>query len=206
MPAASQTPSRLPKRRSYRMRARAHATAATRERLLEAAWHEFATRPFEEARLADIARAARVSAPTLHAHFGTKDELFVAAWRWRMDPETARRASAEPGDVAAAVTVLYDSYEEDADPVLRLFAQEDRIPAVHDMLEDGRRRHRRWVERTLGALVGDATDRERERRLVALVVATDLLVWKLLRREMALDRAEAERIVAEMVARVGETP
>jgi hypothetical protein len=46
----------------------------------------------------------------------------------------------------------------------------------------------------------------RERRLVALVVATDLLVWKLLRREMGLGRATAERIVIEMVTATTGTP
>ena len=39
----------------------------------------------------------------------------------------------------------------------------------------------------------------RERRLAALIVATDLLVWKLLRREMQLSRETAERVVVEMI-------
>jgi hypothetical protein len=39
----------------------------------------------------------------------------------------------------------------------------------------------------------------RERRHVELIVATDLSVWKLLRRDMGLGRRQAERIVAEMV-------
>jgi AcrR family transcriptional regulator len=204
MLAASQTRSKAPKRRAYRMVARAEATAATRARLLEAAWRQFADHPFEETRLADVARDAQVSLPTLHSHFGTKDKLFVAAWRWRMTPEAARRDATPPGDVQAAVRTLYTSYEQDGDAVLRLFAQEDRIPAVHEMLDDGRRAHRAWVERALGELVGGLRGPERERRMVSLVVATDLLVWKLLRREMGLGRRAAERIVTEMVARARE--
>ena len=35
--------------------------------------------------------------------------------------------------------------------------------------------------------------------ILLLIVATDLLVWKLLRREMGLGRHAAERIVIEMV-------
>jgi AcrR family transcriptional regulator len=206
MGTASQTRPKAPKRRAYRMVARAEATAATRSRLLEAAWRQFSEHPFEHARLADVARDAQVSLPTLHSHFGTKDKLFVAAWRWRMTPESARRDATPPGDVDAAVRTLYSSYEQDGDAVLRLFTQEDRIPAVHEMLDDGRRRHRAWVERTLGELVEGSTGAERERRLVSLVVATDLLVWKLLRREMGLGRETAERIVTEMVTRVREAP
>src|SRR3982750_885677 len=159
-------------KRRYRMVARAEAAAATRERLLVSAWSHFAARPFEDVRIADVAREAGVSAQTLHAHFGTKDDLFVAAWRRRMAPEGARRDSAPPGDIGAAITVLYDSYERDGDGVLRLLAQEERIPAVHEMAENGRRWHRAWVERTF--------EPDSEQRLVALVVAPDLPPWELL--------------------------
>jgi hypothetical protein len=118
-----------------------------------------------------------------------------------MAPEGARRDSAPPGDVAAAVRALYNSYDRDGDAVLRLYAQEERIPAVHEMLEAGRRWHRGWVERTFGQLADEIHDTERERQIVAMVVATDLLVWKLLRREMGLGREMAELIVTEMVTK-----
>src|SRR3954467_10157369 len=124
---------RAPQKRPYRMASRAQATAATREALLAAAWGRFAERPFQDVRLAEVAREAGVSLPTLHAHFGTKDALFAAAWSWRMAPEGSRRDSAPAGDVRAAVRVLYDSYERDGAAVLRLLAQEERIPAVHEM-------------------------------------------------------------------------
>ncbi len=178
---------------------RAEAAAATRNRLLAVAWRNFSERPFEAVRLAEIAGEAGVSVQTLHTHFGTKDALFVAAWGWRMAPEGARRDSAPVGEVRAAVRVLYDSYDQDGDAVLRLLAQEERIPAVREMGEAGRRWHRGWVERTLGPLLDGLSGAEREHRLVMLVVATDLLVWKLLRREMGLGRKAAEQIVTEMV-------
>jgi AcrR family transcriptional regulator len=187
-----------PRKRSYRMVARAEAAAATRERLMGAAWKQFSERPFEDVRLADVAHDAGVSAQTLHNHFGTKDALFVAAWQWTMAPEGTRRDSAAPGDVRAAIRVLYDSYDKDGDAVLRLLAQEERIPAVHEMAEAGRRWHRAWVERTF--------EPPSDERLVPLVVATDLLTWKLLRREMRLGRKEAERTVAEMVTALKGAP
>src|SRR3954447_24696907 len=117
-------------KRQYRMVARAEAAANTREKVLEGAWQRFAERNFEEVRLSDIAADAGVSVPTVHAHFGSKDVLYVAAWDWHMAPEGARRDETAPGDVAAAVRVLYDSYDRDGDAVLALLAQEERIPAV----------------------------------------------------------------------------
>jgi AcrR family transcriptional regulator len=181
------------------MVARAAAAAATRERILESAWARFAGEPYEQVRLADVAADAGVTVQTVHSRFGTKDRLFVEAWAWAIGPEGERRDRAPVGDVRAAVRLLYDSYELQGDASLRLLAEEDRIPAIRAMTDAGRAWHRSWVERTFAPLLGRTRGAVRERRLVALVVATDILVWKLLRREMGLDRATAERTVLEMV-------
>jgi AcrR family transcriptional regulator len=186
-------------KRAYRMVARAQTAAATHQRVLAAAWELFAAKPYEDVRLADIAEEAGVTVQTLHARFGPKDQLFVAAWRSTMDPEAARRDGAPVGDVEGAVGLIYDSYELRGDAALRLTAQEERIAAVREMTDDGRAWHRDWVQRTFAPLLDGLRGAERERRLVAMVVATDLLVWKLLRREMGLGRAEAQRVVVGMV-------
>src|SRR3954447_904360 len=188
-----------PRKRSYRMVARADAVAATRERILAAAWRRFADVRYEDVRIADVAADAGVTAQTVHSRFGTKDRLFVAAWRRTFGPEGVRRDSAPAGDVRAAGRVLYDSYELHGDASLGLLAEEDRTPAIREMTDAGRAWHRAWVERTFAPLLGRSRGAARERRVVKLVVATDILVWKLLRREMRLDRAAAERIVIEMV-------
>jgi len=122
-----------------------------------------------------------------------------AAWVWAIGPEGARRDTAPVGDIRAAVRIIYDSYELTGDAVLRMLAEEDRIPAIHAMAESGRAWHRGWVQRTFAPLLAVLRGAARERRLITLIVATDLLVWKLLRREMGLDRATAERIVIEMI-------
>jgi AcrR family transcriptional regulator len=184
------------------MVARAEAVADTEQRLLAAAWEHFSSRPYEEVRLADVAADAGVTVQTLHARVGTKEALFVAAWAHAIAPEGERRLQAEVGNIRQAVRLLYDSYEEQGDAVFRMLAAEDRIPAIHEMAEAGRAWHRAWVEHTFTPLLEGFSGAARERRLVQLVVATDALVWKLLRREMGLGRAEAERIVIEMVTAV----
>jgi AcrR family transcriptional regulator len=200
MAAETRTP------RRYRMVARAEAAAATEERILDAAWRHFSERPYEEVRLSDVAADAGVSVQTLHSRLGTKDGLFVAAWRRMVGREGVRREAAPVGDVRAAVRILYDSYELRGDAVLRLLAEEDRIPAVREMADAGRAWHREWVARTFAPLVAGVAGAARERRLTSLVVSTDLLVWKLLRREMGLGRRTAERIVIEMVTSMKGAP
>jgi AcrR family transcriptional regulator len=186
-------------KRKYRMAARAEAVAASGERMLSSAWRRFCESPYEEVRLSDIAADAKVTVQTLHARFGTKEDLFVAAWRWFVGPMGARRDRVSVGDVRAAVRALYDDYERDGQAVLRLMAEEERIGAVHEMIESGRAYHRDWVARVFAPLLDGLSGSARARRLVELIVATDLLVWKLLRRDMKLSRAAAQRIVTEMV-------
>ena len=196
----------LSPKRTYRMVARAEAAAATQERIFASAWRNFSERPYEQVRLADVATDAGVTVQTLHSRFGKKDELFVATWLWAVGPEGARRDRARVGDVRQAVRIIYDSYELQGDAVLRLLAQEDRIPTVREMTDAGRAWHRGWVERTFAPRLAGLKGAARERRLVSLIVATDLLVWKLLRREMGLGRATAERIVIEMVTSTKGAP
>lgn len=187
------------KKRTYRMSARAEAAAATRERLLSAAWHHFATRPYEDVRLHDIAGEASVTAQTLHTSFGSKDQLLTAAFLWWGEQAITQRDTAPVGDVAAAIRILFDTYEAHGSAILRMLAQEERIPAIHQMTDAGRLYHRDWATRTFQPLLGDLRGRSREQRTIAIVVATDLLVWKLLRRDMHLDRHDAEHTVAAMV-------
>src|SRR3954447_23456815 len=194
-------------RRRYRMAARADAAAERRERILAAAWRRFADDIYERVRLRDIAADASVSVQTVVSAFGTKDQLFVAAWIWAIGPEGARRDRAPVGDVREAVRLLYDSYEHQGDASLRLLLEEDRIPAIRAMTNAGRAWHRSWVERTFAPLLIGSRGAARERRARGGGGARgrrrvrggggprDILVWKLLRREMGLDRAAAERVV-----------
>jgi AcrR family transcriptional regulator len=181
------------------MSARADAAEETRERLLAAAWSHFATRPYEEVRLRDVAADAHVSAQTLHLRCGSKDQLFAAAFMWFGRQEMLRREEAPQGDVREAVRVLFDRYETQGDAVLRLLSQEERIPAIRQMTDAARTYHRAWAARTFEPILHGLRAGPREQRLAAIVLATDLLAWKLLRHDMQLERRAAERVVVEML-------
>lgn len=198
-------PNPHPGKRTYRMSARADAAEETRERLLAAAWSHFATRPYEEVRLRDVASDAQVSAQTLHLRCGSKDQLFAAAFMWFGQREMLRRDEAPPGDVRKAIEILFDRYETQGDAILRLLSQEERIPAIRQMTDAGRAYHREWAARTFEPVLRGLRGDRRERRLAAIVVATDLLAWKLLRHDMQLARRAAERVVVEMLESLAAT-
>jgi AcrR family transcriptional regulator len=186
-------------KRGYEMRVRARRSEATARRILDEAVERFLSRPYDEVTLAEIARAAGVTVPTLIAHFGRKDELFAAASQDRYEQVTRIRDEAPVGDRVGAVRNLVDNYEADGDGVLNLVAEEGRFPAVRVITEQGRAYHRSWVERVFEPSLSPRRGAAREQLLVQLIVATDLLTWKLLRREIGLSRAKTEATIVEML-------
>jgi AcrR family transcriptional regulator len=182
-------------RRRYRMTARSAAAAATAERIIAAATELFLDRPYEAVALDDVARAAGVTVQTVLRRFGSKEQLVAAAAEAGLAQVRAERDQAPVGDRAGAVRDLGAHYEAWGDRVLRLLAQEERVAPLRRITDAGRLLHRRWIARTFAPwLRGRAA-----RRLPLLVAVTDVLVWKLLRRDQGLGRAATERALLELV-------
>jgi AcrR family transcriptional regulator len=186
-------------KRQYRMNVRAQRSEETAERIRAVALERFLSRSYDEVTLAEVAEAAGVTVPTLIAHFGRKEDLFAAAledWGGRM---VESRDEAPVGDHAGAIRNLLEHYDTEGDRILYLLAEEDRFPAVRAMTDEGRRFHREWVERVFEPSLRPLRGARRERLVIQLIVATDLLAWKLMRLDMKLSRRRTEAAIVQMV-------
>jgi AcrR family transcriptional regulator len=179
-------------RRTYRMKVRAEATAATRDAILDAATEQFLGRWYDEVTLAGIAQQAGVSSQTVINHFGSKEGLMASVVE-RIGPEAGRRA---PGDDPVAGVV--EDYETGGDTVIRMLALEERIPALASLLEAGRAGHRAWVQEAFADRLPTGGP-EREQALALHVAATDIYVWKLLRRDMGMSREHTIEAMRRLV-------
>jgi AcrR family transcriptional regulator len=186
-------------KRRYRMSVRAKRSEATAARIRSEALKLFVSRSYDEVTLAEIAKAAGVTVPTLLAHFGRKEDLFVAACEDWGGQVVEQRDKAPVGDHAGAVHNLLDNYETDGEHVLHLLTEEHRFPAVRAMTDRGRRHHRDWVERVFAPSLDRLKNPQRERLVPQLVVTTDLLTWKQLRLDMGLSRQRTEVAIVGMI-------
>jgi hypothetical protein len=82
---------------------------------------------------------------------------------------------------------------------LRLLAAEDSLPALRAIADRGRAYHAAWCERVFAPGVVGLADEERLRRLAQLIAITDVLVWKLLRRDRGLSRLQTEFALRELI-------
>jgi AcrR family transcriptional regulator len=185
-------------RRPYRQTARAAATEATALRIVEAFRARLERLWFEDIRLEDVAQDAGVTVQTIIRRFGGKEGLLDPTID-AIERDVMSARAGPPGDAAAAVRAVVQDYEADGEVYMRALAQEDRYPAMRRMTDAGRAGHRGWVERVfVSELAGLPPDVAR-RRLDALVVATDVYVWKLIRRDMGRSVAELQDHMLRLV-------
>lgn len=183
-------------RRSYRQNARAEAAEATGERILDGLIQRLRHLSFNsEITLDMIAGDAGVTVQTVVRRFGGKDGALMAA-RERLQQEISARRSVEPGDIDAAIAALADDYEILGDLILHLLEQEKRNPAIAEVLASGRAGHRAWVTMTLAPSLSASLNGG---TLDALTVATDVYVWKLVRRDMGRSPDAYRQLVMQLI-------
>jgi len=185
--------------RPYRMQARAEAAEETAISILRAATTAFGSTMFADVTLREIAVAAGVSVQTVIRRFGSKEGLFDAVVDRERTRIAARREVPDEADLHRRIEILVDHYEEDGDVVLHLLSEEDRSPEVALVVAEGRGTHRTWVENHLPEILASARGAERRQLVDAAVAATDLLTWKLLRRDLGRNTKEAVDVMVRML-------
>jgi AcrR family transcriptional regulator len=196
--------SRTERRRGYRMVARAEATAATSERIIDSTERLFFESASDRFSLEDVAAGAGTTVQTVLRHFESKDRLLRAVFARALERVREQRMAAPVGDLAGAVRNVVEHYEDRGDVVIRWLAEEDRNPFLHEVTDRGREFHREWVARTFAPQLERVPGALRGRRLAQLVAVTDVYVWKLLRRDMQLGRRQTEAAIVELIEALEE--
>ncbi|MGH9209233.1 MAG: TetR/AcrR family transcriptional regulator [Acidimicrobiales bacterium] len=181
------------------MAARAEAMADVDRRVLDAAAQLVGERWLEEVTLHAVAERAGVTVPTVLRRYGSKDALLEAAGQARHERAVGQRIGVAVGDVAGAVRTVIDHYEEVGDSVIRLLAQEPRVPKLQPYMDAGRHEHESWVRRVFEPWLTGRPPAAADALATRLAAVTDVYVWKLLRRDRGLGRDATEQHVRGLV-------
>ena len=180
------------------MSARTESTQQTRARILSAARQRFLGAPYDEVTLAGVAADAGVSTQTVLNQFGTKENLFLAEAGEFIPEIEAIRATARRGDVRSVVRVVLRQYELMGDLNVRALELESRLPAMAEISRTGRVNHRAWLEEIFADHLPAARG-PRRTTIHALYAATDVYLWKVLRRDLETSLAETTRVMERLV-------
>jgi AcrR family transcriptional regulator len=189
------------KRRQYDMTARSAKAAETRNRIVETAAALYIERGLDNLTLDDVAERAETTVQTILRAFASKEQLMFAALERSAIAGAPVRAT-PPGNLAAGVSALFDLYENIGDYVIGQLADERRHPSLKASLEGGRSSHRAWVRIVFAPHLEHYRGSARTQLFNILLVTTDVYVWKLLRRDLALSRTAAESTLRKILASV----
>lgn len=182
--------------RTYDNSKRERAAARTRDAIAAGTEALLASGPASDLTLAAIAARAGVTVQTVLRHMGSREGCLLAAAERVAQRVQSQRGASEPGDLEGALEGLLSHYEADGALILNLLAQETSDPFAQEATARGRAFHRAWVERCFGPLWPSPPA---QAQVDALVAATDLYVWKLLRLDLGRQAEETRAVMTRMV-------
>lgn len=192
--------------RDYRMTQRAKAQEETRERIVRATMALHDEQGVAATSFVDVAKRAGVGPATVYRHFSTLGALVMAcgAHVWaEMQPPVAETAPAvfagiedREARLLRLVETLDSFYRRGALRLGKAAADRAAVPELDGFL--------RAVEAGVAALLREAVAGEGlgETKVRLLLGLTDFPVWRALQQRLALDPAEANRLMARLLVKI----
>lgn len=190
-------------KRPYQMAGRAAKMQEMRRRIVDSAAELYMQQSIDDFTLEEVARRAGTTVQTILRVHGSRDQLLFVALD-KLARSGVPLKPTPPGDVAAAISALFDLYETSGEMILRWLSDEHRRPELKKTLDEGRQDHRDWVALVFAPQLAACEARGRARLFNALVVATDLYSWNKLRKDNGLARADAEAVIRTIIEAVLE--
>jgi AcrR family transcriptional regulator len=187
--------------RKYELKRRAERQAETRRRITEATVELHRTVGPAHTRIADVARRAGVTRPTVYGHFPDEESLFAAcSAHWRAlhpapDPAGWSALRDRPARLRAGLAQIYRWYGETEAMTGNVLRDMEQLPALRRIVGRGLGRYLATARETL-AQPFRATGARRKRLHAALDAALDFHFW---RRLSALGEREASELAASFV-------
>ena len=180
------------KTRKYDNSKRQAQAEARRTHILKCAARLISAASEDAFRLEDVAKAAGVSVQTILRAFGSRVGLMVATLETEAPDavDFTRFANIDVSNLDSFVRTVFTVYDKIGDLVIGTLADENRSPEFKKSLDVGRTFHREWVTKVFAPYIERKPDPERQVLFHALMAATDIYIWKILRRDEALSLDE----------------
>lgn len=181
------------------MSIRAEQMAANERNIVIALVELWMELPFHEITLDRVAERAGVTVRTILRKYGSKEGLIEACLESEEVQVDSGRHDPEPGEVRAILDVLCEEYEAMYPAVMRTIAAVEQFPVAEKILERGRNYHRQWCALAFSPFLASPGTEAFEAKLTAFITATEIYLWKLLRKDMGKSVEEAKEVLRLLV-------
>ena len=179
------------------MTVRAKDAELTAERIVDAMLARLASTPYEHVRIEDVAADAGVTGQTVIRRFGSKPALMNATVERELAQIVAAREAAAHASQAETIHNLVVHYERYGALILKTYSESPLVPGLPEITARGRAFHVDWCRRAFA--LPPLPDRDVVRRTAQLVAICDATSWRILRFDGALDPAQTEIALSELL-------
>jgi AcrR family transcriptional regulator len=180
------------------MTTRAEQVAENERRILDAMVGLWLEMPIAEITLEQVAERSGVTVRTILRKYGSKEGLIEASLE-RVPGNLLTRNEAPSGDIDEALGSLLREYEAMGPAVIRTIAVEEQYPAARKILEKGRAHHRDWCANVFSSWLPEPCTDAYEMKLTAFITATEIYLWKLLRKDLGKSYEETLGVFRQLV-------
>ena len=178
--------------RRYDNTLRLEQAERTKERILESAVQVLASGGEKATTLAEVARAAGVSEPTLYRHFGSRERLLEELDVHAQSKLGFPRLPEDVTDLPGHIPALFGKFQEHA-PLLRATLS---TGVGREVRSRGRARRIKWLRELLTAGVPGAHGPELDRLASVLRVLSSWEAFDVMTRELGMSTEDASEAVA----------
>lgn len=188
-------------KRIYNMTNRSKQAAQTTSNIIAATERLLASKSLDEVSLIAIAAEAGTTVQTVIRHMDSRDGCFKAVVKVVTARVEKQRGNSEYNSIEAAISDLIDHYESEGKLILNFLAQEQSGDSfVSDLMKEGRTYHRKWIKRCFANYMSE----QNEKTIDALVIATDIYAWKLLRQDIGRCQIITKGVITNIVKKILE--
>ncbi|MBZ5855482.1 TetR/AcrR family transcriptional regulator [Flavihumibacter profundi] len=186
-------------KRSYISTNRSKLVAQNDQNILEATVALWKDLSISEISLEKIAELSGVTVRTILRKFGSKEGLFQACIEQESGNMMKTRDQTPAGDIPKILEDLFAEYEETGDAVIRTLVVENEMAIARELLATGRSYHKTWCARVFKDFLPGPRAKDHPIKLMAFVAATDVYLWKLLRRDLKLSYPQAQAVIQNLL-------
>lgn len=171
----------------------------TKNEIIKAFGTLWSSYSIKEITLEMVAREAGVSTKTILRKFKSKGGLTNESLSYLASEIESERTSTKVGDIDDILKTLLSNYEKMGEAAIRTINLEPELEIARQIGAKGRTLHRDWCIRMFAPYLPDEQSIDYEIQLTSFIAATEIYLWKLLRKDLKFGKEKTFSIFRNLV-------
>lgn len=184
---------------SYNNENRRRKAENTKRGIIKAFGRLWTKYSLKEITLEMVANEAGVTTRTVLRKFGSKETLMAESLSTDPLEISEERNNAKIGDIDDILTILLSNYENIGEAAIRTIYLEPELEMAREIGIKGRAIHKAWCMKVFAPYLPDIKSPDYEIQLTSFIAATEIYLWKLMRKDLKLSKKKTFSVFKNMV-------